>query len=173
MMGKIVFPPHVRYVKLLTRLASPKLDINRQEHKAACFMESFARRNPALQRFEIGYGIYWTGMYSAIWGRLRENTETESAAVDEITSDNVDNGYSSESSSRNYILSTVVSSVHPLPLGKLTFTEHRRTILFPNDTSGMLAVDHVISEFGEKRFFSFLWMRVRRLFNKPGLTRGG
>lgn len=130
-------------------------------------MEAFASRHPAVQRMEIAYGIYWTGMYSGVWGRLRRNAEAQSGAgMDQITHDDVDNGYSSKSSSRDYILSTVVSSVHPLPLGKLTFTEHRRTILFPNDTAGVLAEDQEMPDFGEKRFFGFIWMRFRRLFGK-------
>ncbi len=167
MLGKVTLPPSIRHLKLSTRLVSPKLDLVSQEQEAARYMEAFAARHPMMQQIEIAYGIYWTGMYSAVWGRLRENTEVASGAgMGQLTHDGVDSGYSSKSSSHDYILSTVVSSVHPLPLGKLTFTEHRRTILFPNDTSSALAEAQEKADFGEKRFFGFIWMRFRRLFGK-------
>ncbi|KAF8959631.1 hypothetical protein BDZ97DRAFT_1922803 [Flammula alnicola] len=167
MMNKISLPPNVKYIKFSTRLGSPRIDLAEQEHEAACFMESFASRHPRIQHMDIDYGIYWTGMYSAVWGRIRENNERSESGVDHITRDNTDNGYSSKSSSRHFVLSTVVSTVHPLPLGKLTFTEHRRTILFAHDTSGILSEDDELHAMGERRFWMLIWTRFRRFFGKP------
>ncbi|PPQ74056.1 hypothetical protein CVT24_012949 [Panaeolus cyanescens] len=180
-----------------------------QERAAAEFTEGLAKLCPNLHRVEVNYGIYWTGMCTAVWGRIRENdnyqtqrgwkmlkkkrcghdlkekrrdnssqdawdpangnrdaqqesqrpesarTPSSASFADSdtvATSDESDNdldinrpvaprkikeGYSSKSSSKEYILSTVVSSVHPLPLGKLTFTEHRRTILLQDEAPGV------------------------------------
>ena len=73
MMGNTTLPPGIKHVKLSTRLSSRSLHHVAQEHEAAAFLESFARRHPSVQKIEIEYGIYWTGMYSVVWGRTREN----------------------------------------------------------------------------------------------------
>jgi hypothetical protein len=167
MMDNAALPPNVKHIKLSTRLSNnPKLNLYEQEREAANFMESFGSHHPSLQRLEIGYGIYWTGMYSAVWGRIRENTEMVSSSD---TGDagptprvNGDGGYSSKSSSKDYILSTVVSTVHPLPLGKLTFTEHRRTILFTHDSTLMNKIEQEFADLSQQRIWNILWTRLRK-----------
>ena len=167
MMDKVSLPPNIKQMKLSTRLASdPKLDLHEQEREVATFMESFGSHHPTMQRMEIGYGIYWTGMYSAVWGRIRENSEkvysSESGSLGPISKDTIEGGYSSKSSSKDYILSTVVSTVHPLPLGKLTFTEHRRTILFTHNSALMDKVDEEFANQSRQRIWNILWTRLRR-----------
>lgn len=181
MMNEILLPPGIKQLAFSTRLNSSKLSILAQEHEAACFMEAFAGRHPNIQRIEIGYGIYWTGMYSAIWGRLRENTEMETSEARHLRANSKPvskggeledgDGYSSKSSSKDYIVSTVVSTVHPLPLGKLTFTEHRRKILFPQDTvtAAKSVGDREVLDTGDKRFWGYLWVPIKRLFEKIGI----
>ena len=165
MMDKVPLPPNIKQMKLSTRLTNvPKLDLHEQEREVATFMESFGSRHPTIQRMEIGYGIYWTGMYSAVWGRIRENSEkvySPESGDSELVSR--EGGYSSRSSSKDYVLSTVVSTVHPLPLGKLTFTEHRRTILFTPDSPLMDKVDdEELADPSRRRIWNFLWLRLRR-----------
>lgn len=168
MMNKVPLPPNIKQMKLSTRLTNdPKLDLHEQEQEVATFMESFGSHHPTMQRMEIGYGIYWTGMYSAVWGRIRENSEkvhpSESGDLGSISRDTMEGGYSSRSSSKDYVLSTVVSTVHPLPLGKLTFTEHRRTILFSPDSTLMDKVDdQELAAPSQRRIWNFLWLRLRR-----------
>ncbi|KDR80995.1 hypothetical protein GALMADRAFT_207893 [Galerina marginata CBS 339.88] len=178
-MSTITLPPRIKHLKFSTRLTRHKLDLSSQEHEAATFMESFASRHPSIQRIEVDYGIYWTGTYSVIWGRIRENSDTLATTSTTATSNpsdaelpmptkdalNGDAGYSSKSSSKEYILSTVVSTVHPLPLGKLTFTEHRRRILFPQDTVSISPADEGK---GDKRFWTVIWDGFRRIFGRVG-----
>ncbi|KAJ3515703.1 hypothetical protein NLJ89_g1593 [Agrocybe chaxingu] len=207
MMATASFPEALRFLKLTTRLRSPRLDLAEQEHEAACFTEAIARRHPNLQRIELGYGIYWTGTYSAVWGRIRNNvalratnsntghvgsersgevsaggdpngdadpTTDPAAHPPRIAKEDMEGGYSSKSSSKDYIMSTVVSTVHPLPLGKLTFTEHRRTILFSNDAGPGGSAEGLGfgledgSADGTRSFWMSAWMRLRRLFGKYG-----
>lgn len=177
-MGMTILSPRIKYVKVTTRLTSPRQDLVAQEDEAAQFMEAFASRHPTIQRIEVEYGIYWTGMYLATWGRIRENNDSDEIDGDypanlkkykPITrvKDEDDGGYSSKSSSKDYILSTVVHTVHPLPLGKLTFTEHRRRILFPQDTlSNFVAQKSVWDETRETRPWTSIWMGVKRLLGK-------
>ncbi|KAH9479130.1 hypothetical protein JR316_0007709 [Psilocybe cubensis] len=178
MMNEMSLPRSIQRLRFSTRLNSSKLDILAQEHEVACFMEAFASRHPNIQRIEIGYGIYWTGMYSGVWGRIRENTEVNEAQKLQADSQPVKKGgdiddgggYSSKSSSKDYIVSTVVSTVHPLPLGKLTFTEHRRKILFPQDTVTAKGIErHEALATGDKRFWGYFWVPIKRLFGKIGI----
>ena len=127
-------PPHLRYLKVDTRLSSMSTDLEVQERETANFIEAFASHHPAITKLELTYGVYWTGIYSAVWGRLRNNDAPLSTPSEELAGimELCGGGYSSKSSSRHCLMSTVVSTVHPLPLGKLTFSLNRRTILFPN-----------------------------------------
>lgn len=166
LMDKASFPPNIKQLKLSTRLINdPKLNLNEQEREVATFMESFGSHHPTMQRMEIGYGIYWTGMYSVVWGRIRENSEvfsSESRDLGPVSRKNVEGGYSSRTSSKDCILSTVVSTVHPMPLGKLTFTEHRRTILFTHNSALVDKVDQEFPGVSRQRIWNILWMRLRR-----------
>ncbi|KAF8885088.1 hypothetical protein CPB84DRAFT_1788689 [Gymnopilus junonius] len=182
-MGNTILPQRVKHIKLSTRLSSRSLHHVAQEHEAAAFMESFARRHPSIQSIEIEYGIYWTGMYSVSWGRTRENkADADVQSPRDITypgnllsksdpSPDVGNdggGYSSKSSSKDHILSTVVSTIHPLPLGRLTFTEHKRKIFFPRDSTGAIG-DPANLEFeddDERRFWNLIWSHLRRFFGR-------
>jgi len=147
-------------------------------------MESFASRHPGLQRIEIEYGIYWTGMYTATWGRIRENHNVSNSNLDDVESDeslsehqpiskvkgDQDGGYSSNSSSKDYILSTMVLTVHPLPLGKLIFTEHRRRILFPQDTlPSALAEQRILGDESDGRTWTSIWTNLKKWFGKMSL----
>jgi hypothetical protein len=178
MTSKIVLPPTLQFLKFSTRLSGSKLDLSEQEHEAACFTERLARKHPCLQRLEINYGIYWTGMYSVVWGRIRKNMDVGAQEVAPMASDGAKNNevsstttekgmegsYSSKSSSKDFILSTIVSTVHPLPLGKLTFTEHRRTILFQNLKSTS-ARNRIEGRSGES-IWAMTWRRLRRLLRR-------
>lgn len=181
MMGNATLPPRIKHVKLSTRLSGRSLHHVAQEHEAAAFMESFARRHPTVHRIEIEYGVYWTGMYSVVWGRTRENNvnlqlpsdpaypgnfSSNSDLVPDVESDG--GGHSSKSSSKDHILSTVVSTIHPLPLGRLTFTEHRRKIFFPHDSIGAIGDPANLEHEGdsEKRLWNLIWGRLRRFLGR-------
>ena len=169
MIGTIVLPSTLQSIKLITRLNSDQ-DVPGQKHQVASFIQAFATQYPKVQRIYISYGIYWTGTYTAKWGRIlqtnddnliqkeEDSSQPESAKV--VGVEGV--GYSSESSSTDCLTSTVISSVNPLPLGKLTFTEHRRTILFQ---SGSPMYPDSVSGLNEQRSWTTnLWMRLRRFF---------
>ncbi|KAF9528988.1 hypothetical protein CPB83DRAFT_835452 [Crepidotus variabilis] len=172
------FPQSLRFLELNTKLSSVGMDIVSQERETALFMEAVARRQPSLQRIQVTYGIYWTGLYKAVWGRIRSNSDNNSAPTCSTAATPVmsrapsfrtgpQDGYSAEESSKDYVLSTIVSSVHPLPFGKLTFTEHRRRILFQSDTLVALAGPSVAGAeggAGSRKFLSVAWGTIRRIF---------
>ena len=163
MMSTIVLPSNLKSIHLLTRLCSDE-DSSVQEHQAASFIQAFASQYPKIQQIDISYGLYRKGLYNAKWGRIRQTNdeslipkgESGSAIVRKI---NKSGGYSSKSSADDHLVSTVTSTVNPLPLGKLTFTEHRRMILFQSS--------------GKRNFISAIpwmnqvWLRLKRsLFGK-------
>jgi hypothetical protein len=135
MIGTIVLPSTLRSIKLTTHLDTHQ-GVPVQKHQVASFIQAFATQYPKVQRIDISYGTYWTGMYTAKWGRILQTNDDnliqkdgepsppESGKVDE------GDGYSSKSSSTDCLASTVISSVtvNLLPLGKLTFTEQRRRV---------------------------------------------
>lgn len=105
-----------------------------------------------------------------IWGRIRENTNVEATTppIDELSilPKDMEEGYSSKSFSKDFIISTVVSTVQPLPLGKLTFTETRRKIMFQNlkvSSTGIVVPD-------ERRvgIWAMTWRKIRRLLQRSG-----
>jgi hypothetical protein len=55
----------------MTKLNHANLDVPTQEHEVLCIAERLARNHPALRRFEVTYGTYWTGVYRARWDRSR------------------------------------------------------------------------------------------------------
>lgn len=176
MIGTIILPSGLKSIRLLTRLGSEE-NLTVQENQAAFFIQAFASQYPKVQQIEISYGIYWTGIYSAKWGRIRQtNDETKEGDSSRAGSEvrrkvNEGGGYSSKSSSNDCLISTIISSVNPLPLGKLTFTEHRRMIIFQNGSlsSAAAATDHVSvsdSASNKRRPWMDFWLRVRRFFGK-------
>jgi len=180
MMNDVSLPPTLKCLKFSTRLTSPRVDLTGQEHEAALFMETIAQKHQAVELIEVSYGIYWTGMYSAIWGRIRDNaagsgTMTtlrmgKNGLLVNGTKKDAGGSFSHQSTSKDYILSTVVTDVYPLPLGKLTFTEHRRTILFQQDGSAAAAIRAqeagVHHEWHERRFWTEPWTKLRKIFRR-------
>lgn len=105
-------------------------------------------RKPVFKS-SISYGIYWTGIYTAKWGRIRQT-----------------NGESKEEVSEDCLMSNIISSVNILPLGKLTlFTEHRRMIIFHNGSLSsaqlLTRMHHDVSVSGshERTPWMNLWLR--------------
>ena len=133
MIGTIVLSSTLKSIKFLTRLGSEE-DLRVQENQATSFIQAFASQYPKVQTIEISYGIYWSGMYTAKWGRIRQTNDERkkgdsSQRGSEVGKVNESGGYSVKSSSKDGLMSTIISSVSPLPLGKLIFTEHRRMII--------------------------------------------
>ena len=177
MIDTIALPSNLKSIKLLTRLGT-KYNLTVQENQAASFIEAFASKYPKVQRIDISYGMYWTGTYTAKWGRIRQTSDEGlvksghqiGPAVREV---NEGGGYSSKSSSNDYLMSTTISSVNPLPLGKLTFTQHRRMILFQNGLpaggagGGAPSMDHDL-DYGsnQQRPWMNIWLRLKKFFGK-------
>jgi len=65
----VYLPPRLEALRILTRLHHANLDVPTQEHEVSQITERLARNHPALCRFEVAYGSYWTGMYRAKWDR--------------------------------------------------------------------------------------------------------
>jgi hypothetical protein len=175
MIGTIVLPSSLKSIKLDTRLASEE-DLLAQENQAASFIQDFASQYPNVQRIDISYGIYWTGTYTAGWGRIRQ-TKTDESNLKEGSRtrsgvrkvNEAGGGYSSKSSSNDCLMSTVISSINPLPLGNLTFTEHRRMIIFENGSmsTAAAAMHHAsVSGSNERRPWMNFWLRLKRFFGK-------
>ena len=171
MIGTIMLPSSLKSIKLDTRLGSEE-DLLVQENQAASFIQAFASRYPKVQKINISYGIYWTGTYTARWGRTRQtNDESKegSRTRSGVRKVNESGGYSSKSSSNDCLMSTIISSVNPLPLGNLTFTEHRRMIIFQNGSLSTAAagfpMHHAsVSGSNNRRPWTNLWMRLKRFF---------
>jgi len=179
MIGVIVLPSSLKSIKLLTRLGSDE-GLPDQEHQAASFIQTFASQYPKVQLIDISYGMYWTGTYTAKWGRIRQNNEESlipkgEASNSAVIKTNECGGYSSKSSSHDCVVSTIISSINPLPLGKLTFTEHRRMILFQpgsslslsslsSDVASLMYYDSDSSSNHERRSWIVeLWLRLKRI----------
>ncbi|KAF8810484.1 hypothetical protein BYT27DRAFT_6492840 [Phlegmacium glaucopus] len=166
MIGTIALPSSLKSIKLLTRLGSDD-GLPDQEHQVASFIQAFASQYQKVQRIDISYGIYWTGTYTAKWGRIRQTNDEilipkEDSSPERVTESG---GYSSKSSSNDCLLSTVISSVNPLPLGKLTFTEHRRMILFPGSAAAGSSMYHdFVSR--SNGWMMNLWLRLKGFFGK-------
>jgi len=172
MIGTVVLPSSLKSIKFLTRLGSEEY-LTVQKHQASSFIHAFASQYPKVQRIEISYGIYWTGTYTAKWGRILQTNgeskeEDSSQTGSKVRRLNEGGGYSSKSSSDDCL---IISSVNPLPLGKLTFTEHPRMIIFQNGSLSSGAVGfpmHHVSVSGshERRPWMNLWLRLKRFFGK-------
>ena len=165
-----MLPSSLKSIKFKTRLGSEE-DLLVQENQAASFIQAFASQYPKVQRIEISYGIFWTGTYTAKWGRIRR-TNDESKEGSGVRKVNKPGGYSSKSSSSNdCLMSTIISSVNPLPLGNLTFTEHRRMIIFQNGSlstpAAGLPVHHAsVSGSNKRRPWMNFWLRLKKFFGK-------
>jgi len=102
-----------------------------------------------------------------IWGRIRENADVEATPpIDEFSTlpKDMAESYSSKSSSKDFIISTVVSTVHPLPLGKLTFTETRRKIMFQN--LKITPTGNVVPDERRVGIWAMTWRKIRRLLQR-------
>jgi len=168
-MTQVNLPATVKHLKLSTHLTTPKVDIAAQVHDAATFIQTIAQKHPAMQRIEVAYGVHWTEMYSAVWGRIREDM----SGIDSEQGTGGLLGPKADLQSRNSfkcssehctILSVVVSSTYPLPLGKLTFMEHRRKILQHDPSADTRTEEEgaVSNVLDRNRFWILAWMVLRR-----------
>ncbi|KAF9003963.1 hypothetical protein BDQ17DRAFT_1355216 [Cyathus striatus] len=177
----IDLPPHLTHLTIHTRLNSGNQDSAQQKNTVALFIEGLAARHTALCKVEIGWGVYWTGMFIATWERVNPTDRAISAAtshdeqiklmlqssqVDDTERDSMDSGYHSIQSSLASCLDSYPSQrtlvTHAmLPLGKLTFTEHRRrtvTMCAPSGASWMYVGS---GEVRNDRWFQKLATRLR------------
>ena len=117
-------------------------------------------------------------MYTAKWGRIRQTNEGSlmskegdpSQAGSAVGKVNEGGGYSFKSSSNDCLVSTIISLVNSLPLGKLTFTENRRTIIFQPGSSSTAPESsrdrEPDSTLNRRNPWMKLWMRLKRFFGK-------
>ena len=178
MIDTIALPSNLKNIELSTRLVSEE-DPTVQENQAASFIQVFASRYPKVQRIDILYGSYWTGMCTAKWERLRETKDESMISQERYSSQGFRETKFNEAcrySSKSYnhdgcLVSTIFSSIYPLPLGKLTFVEHRRMIIFENKPSSSAAArspmhHDSISGSNQPSPWMNLWLRLKKFVGK-------
>ncbi|TFK28323.1 hypothetical protein FA15DRAFT_753641 [Coprinopsis marcescibilis] len=135
LLQRIRFPPTLERLRFRTRLRSGNEGIRSQEHEAALFIARFVERQPALNRFEIEYGVFWSATYNFVWSRTTPNLPRSHSQLGHHGEDlagvtsQAGEGGTQVTRMSDCFKTTVLSQARTLGYGDLMLTVQQRRVL--------------------------------------------